>query len=128
MIVIFFGRNFKLLSFGTEAEEDEEESTRENEKFVGKKSTHDVLVDDPKLSAKTDDDSELVENNSSGTDELLVADNHEQQLENIKKKLRKVESKKTSSDLKDLNVLEEVSDIYQSHLDEEKMNERKRKL
>lgn len=37
-------RNFKLLSFGEEAEEDEEESNRENVKFVGKgKSSHDVL-------------------------------------------------------------------------------------
>lgn len=39
-----FLRNFKLLSFGEEAEEDEEESTRENEKYLRKgKSTHDVL-------------------------------------------------------------------------------------
>lgn len=37
-------KNFKLLSFGAEAEEDEEEATRVNEKFSGKgKSTHDVL-------------------------------------------------------------------------------------
>lgn len=37
-------RNFKLLSFGQEAEEDEEESTTESKKYSGKsKSTHDVL-------------------------------------------------------------------------------------
>lgn len=37
-------KNFKLLSFGTEAEEDEEESMRVNERYAGKgKSTHDVL-------------------------------------------------------------------------------------
>lgn len=37
-------KNFKLLSFGTEAEEDEEENARENERYAGKgKSTHDVL-------------------------------------------------------------------------------------
>lgn len=37
-------RDFKLLSFGEEAEEDEEISTRENEKFASKgKSSHDVL-------------------------------------------------------------------------------------
>jgi hypothetical protein len=40
----FCCRNFKLLSFGAEAEEDEEALARENEKFMGKgKSTHDVL-------------------------------------------------------------------------------------
>lgn len=37
-------RNFKLLSFGEEAEEDEEISTRESEKLSSKgKSSHDVL-------------------------------------------------------------------------------------
>lgn len=37
-------KDFKLLSFGAEAEVDEEETSRVNEKFVGKgKSTHDVL-------------------------------------------------------------------------------------
>lgn len=37
-------KNYKLLSFGDEAEEDEEETNRENEKFSMKsKSTHDVL-------------------------------------------------------------------------------------
>lgn len=37
-------KDFKLLSFGAEAEEDEEETLKVNERFVGKgKSTHDVL-------------------------------------------------------------------------------------
>lgn len=37
-------KNYKLLSFGDEAEEDEEETIKVNEKFAGKsKSTHDVL-------------------------------------------------------------------------------------
>lgn len=37
-------KNFKLLSFGAEAEEDEEESSRVNVQYAGKgKSTHDVL-------------------------------------------------------------------------------------
>ncbi|KAL3289085.1 hypothetical protein HHI36_003527 [Cryptolaemus montrouzieri] len=72
-------KNFKLLSFGDEAEEDEEESKRENEKLTVKgKSTHDVL-DDPKLSSET----EVVESkvDQEGSD-------HEQQLENIRKKLK----------------------------------------
>lgn len=40
----FFARNFKLLSFGAEAEEDEEAYVKVNEQFAGRsKSTHDVL-------------------------------------------------------------------------------------
>lgn len=41
---LFHSRNFKLLSFGAEAEEDEEEFNKLNEQFSGKsKSSHDVL-------------------------------------------------------------------------------------
>nr|CAD7415790.1 unnamed protein product [Timema poppensis] len=44
-------KNFKLLSFGEEAEEDEEETIEANRKYSGRsKSTHDLL-NDPKLSA-----------------------------------------------------------------------------
>lgn len=44
-------KNFKLLSFGEEAEEDEEESSEANRKYSGRsKSTHDIL-NDPHLSA-----------------------------------------------------------------------------
>lgn len=46
-------RNFKLLSFGEEAEEDEEESSVLNKQYSGKgKSAHDCLSD-PKLSSQT---------------------------------------------------------------------------
>jgi peptidyl-prolyl cis-trans isomerase SDCCAG10 len=49
----FFLRNFKLLSFGEEAEEDEEETNEANRKYSGRsKSTHDIL-NDPGLSAMT---------------------------------------------------------------------------
>lgn len=49
---IFYYRNFNLLSFGEEAEEDEEESVILNKKFSNKgKSAHDHLTD-PKLSAE----------------------------------------------------------------------------
>lgn len=45
-------RNFKLLSFGEEAEEDEEESSVLNKQYSSKgKSAHDCLSD-PKLSAQ----------------------------------------------------------------------------
>ena len=46
----FVSRNFKLLSFGEEAEEDEEEMNEANRMYSGRsKSTHDLL-DDPHLS------------------------------------------------------------------------------
>lgn len=49
---IFYSRNFSLLSFGEEAEEDEEESVILNKQFSGKgKSAHDHLTD-PKLSTQ----------------------------------------------------------------------------
>jgi len=51
MYTFFPHRNFKLLSFGEEAEEDEEESSEANRRYSGRsKSTHDIL-NDPHLSA-----------------------------------------------------------------------------
>lgn len=51
-LCIFLYRNFKLLSFGAEAEEDEEETEVANKKYSGRsKSTHDLLQD-PTLSAE----------------------------------------------------------------------------
>ncbi|KAF5280304.1 hypothetical protein FQR65_LT03113 [Abscondita terminalis] len=82
-------KNFKLLSFGEEAEEDEEETLEELKKFAGKsKSTHDVL-NDPKLSAATEKPPE-------GPQELPGEQEPdlEEQLQSIRKKL-KAESKKT---------------------------------
>lgn len=54
-IFVTFSRNFGLLSFGEEAEEDEDQTNDFVKKNAGKaKSTHDVL-DDPKLSKETGD-------------------------------------------------------------------------
>lgn len=56
-------KNFKLLSFGEEAEEDEEQVATVNERLSGKgKSTHDVL-NDPNLSSVP-----AVESKSTGSD------------------------------------------------------------
>lgn len=53
--LLFFYRNFKLLSFGAEAEEDEEESVVLSKQYHTKgKSAHDNLSD-PKLSSDTGD-------------------------------------------------------------------------
>lgn len=76
----FFCRNFKLLSFGEEAEEDEEETSIANTKFAGRsKSTHDLL-NDPKLSMKT-----TVEKSESESEESEV--DLEEQLKTIRNKL-----------------------------------------
>ena len=58
---IFFYRNYKLLSFGDEAEEQEEEVDLASKDSKGKgKSSHD-LIDDPTLSTEiTEIDSEEV--------------------------------------------------------------------
>ncbi|KAK4883784.1 hypothetical protein RN001_000055 [Aquatica leii] len=83
-------KNFKLLSFGEEAEEDEEETKEVIKKFAGKsKSTHDVL-NDPKLSSETTDKPPEgpMEENAEQEPDL------EEQLQSIRKKL-KAESNKT---------------------------------
>ncbi|KAH1014778.1 spliceosome-associated protein CWC27 homolog [Dendroctonus ponderosae] len=73
-------KNFKLLSFGEEAEEDEEISTKESEKLSARgKSSHDIL-DDPKLSSQTD-----IRETEPNEDR---AEDAEKQLENIRKKLK----------------------------------------
>lgn len=98
-------KNFKLLSFGAEAEEDEEESLRENEKFVGKgKSTHDVL-NDPKLSSQTAE---------PATEETEI--DPQEQLEQIRKKLKTGHGKhknteKTSKKIKEVDKAEEKADV-----------------
>lgn len=66
-----------MLSFGEEAEEDEEETERVNKRFSGRsKSTHDLL-DDPKLSStpaiappdqESSDSSDLSEDHQSESD------------------------------------------------------------
>lgn len=80
-------KNFKLLSFGAEAEEDEEESSRQNQKFTGKgKSTHDVL-DDPSLSSQTE----------VAAEEPETIANPDDQLESIRKKLQAAKDSKAKN-------------------------------
>lgn len=65
----FRSRNFKLLSFGEEAEEDEEETVVLNKQFVGKsKSAHDNLAD-PKLSSEVEPLETTKREESSESDE-----------------------------------------------------------
>ncbi|XP_071053703.1 spliceosome-associated protein CWC27 homolog [Onthophagus taurus] len=117
-------KNFKLLSFGAEAEEDEEESIKESGKFVGKgKSTHDIL-DDPKLSAKTLKEEEKEKKSGKKDSDVEEEDdgpNPEEQLENIRKKLKseKKEIKK---------ILANHKPSYDDDSDDERTAAKKKKL
>jgi len=65
---MYIFRNFKLLSFGEEAEEDEEELIDAIKVFSGRpKSTHDVLQD-PQLSSEP----AVIDNNLN--DDIAVSD------------------------------------------------------
>ncbi|CAH1119777.1 unnamed protein product [Phaedon cochleariae] len=114
-------KNFKLLSFGEEAEEDEEESTRENKKFVsrGGKSSHDML-NDPKLS------SSVTDVNESKEDEV----DPEEQLENIRKKLKTnhPKSKNQKPVVPDTKKDSDDEVDYEDYLHKERDLERQKKI
>uniref|UniRef100_A0A3P8R7N7 Spliceosome-associated protein CWC27 homolog n=1 Tax=Astatotilapia calliptera TaxID=8154 RepID=A0A3P8R7N7_ASTCA len=85
-------KNFSLLSFGEEAEEDEEMVNQVSQTFKGKsKSSHDLLKDDPRLSSvpasgdEADDDVE----DDMDTDEEYDSEKKEKIRELISKKLKK---------------------------------------
>ncbi|CAB3367362.1 Hypothetical predicted protein [Cloeon dipterum] len=91
-------KDFKLLSFGEQAEEDEMETERENKKFSGKsKSTHDLL-DDPKLSSQpaveTKPGAEESDSDLSGDEE--TKDNDDQNNEGLNKIRSKLAGKKSA--------------------------------
>ncbi|XP_055843367.1 spliceosome-associated protein CWC27 homolog [Episyrphus balteatus] len=90
-------KNFGLLSFGEEAEEDEEESNTFAQKNAGKaKSLHDV-VDDPKLSKEV----EKIERGNTPSDiedydGVSENETTEEKLSRIKNKLKMVKKEKPS--------------------------------
>ncbi|XP_026667108.1 uncharacterized protein LOC108622199 [Ceratina calcarata] len=138
-------KNFNLLSFGEEAEEDEEESVILNKQYSGKgKSAHDRLVD-PKLSAQTsvepggppskkkkeDRSSDWESDGEEKTQEELEAARKEKAAmkERIKSKLRdtKRESKKVENfKVDDKDDKEDVEDEAY-YLGKDRADERKRK-
>ncbi|CAG2053951.1 unnamed protein product [Timema podura] len=89
-------KNFKLLSFGEEAEEDEEETIEANRKYSGRsKSTHDLL-NDPKLSAVAAVESVGRKRSASSESDLsgdersqTAEEKDEERMSRIKKKLKK---------------------------------------
>ncbi|XP_062870361.1 spliceosome-associated protein CWC27 homolog [Trichomycterus rosablanca] len=105
-------KNFSLLSFGEEAEEEEEMVNQVSQTMKGKsKSSHDLLKDDPKLSSVPVIDSKATRGDiSEGSDETDQDDDGEDDdgedalkkakiRENISKKLRKdkIEEKKSEA-------------------------------
>ncbi|XP_034237276.1 spliceosome-associated protein CWC27 homolog [Thrips palmi] len=126
-------KNFKLLSFGEEAEEDEEQVTSVNEKYSGKgKSTHDVL-DDPSLSSVPAVESKSVKNKSGSDSEALSGDQQSsdsdsdgpekmKNVEAVKNKLKTIGGKSTAPKEAGSDSEEEFS------LSKERREERKRKV
>ncbi|XDV53849.1 hypothetical protein PO909_022259 [Leuciscus waleckii] len=107
-------KNFSLLSFGEEAEEEEEMVNQVSQTMKGKsKSSHDLLKDDPKLSSVPVVDrsgkSHESESNQSGGDDADDDDEddsdreleREKVRENIAKKLKKekTDEEKTNQDM-----------------------------
>jgi len=124
-------KNFKLLSFGEEAEEDEEISTRESEKLnVKGKSSHDVL-NDPKLSSET----EIIPDNRTDDTEQ---DNEavERQLENIRKKLKTTHKKTKTATSKpsksatesDNKLDDEDAELEEYYLHKDRDKEKEKKM
>lgn len=116
-------KNYGLLSFGEEAEEDEIEATEFVQKIGGKsKSTHDVL-DDPKLSKE-----EVKIDRRSRTPELdlLAKEKEEAEIkkrqEMVREKLTKKKSEMTKKE-SDGDSDEDTLDL----LDRERMEERQKK-
>ncbi|KAL6088301.1 hypothetical protein STEG23_017750, partial [Scotinomys teguina] len=100
-------KNFSLLSFGEEAEEEEEEVNRVSQSMKGRsKSSHDLLKDDPHLSSVPAVESEKDvaagdleddgEDDSAEQDEYIDGDEKNLVRERIAKRLRK----DTSADVK----------------------------
>ncbi|XP_030290491.1 spliceosome-associated protein CWC27 homolog [Sparus aurata] len=111
-------KNFSLLSFGEEAEEEEEMVNQVSQTFKGKsKSSHDLLKDDPRLSsvpavdkkkkkgasgetAESDDEVEGdVDNDDVDTDEERDPEKREKMRELISKKLQKDKGAEKTTDL-----------------------------
>ncbi|XP_036973378.1 spliceosome-associated protein CWC27 homolog [Acanthopagrus latus] len=111
-------KNFSLLSFGEEAEEEEEMMNQVSQTFKGKsKSSHDLLKDDPRLSsvpavdkkkkkgasgetAESDDEVEGdVDNDDADTDEEPDPEKREKMRELISKKLQKDKGAEKTTDL-----------------------------
>lgn len=125
-------KNFKLLSFGEEAEEDEEQVASVNEKLGGRgKSTHDVL-DDPNLSSipaveiqkgEADSDSDALSGDDQTAEKDSDTEENRHKVEAVKNKLKKGDKKPTAE-----NSETSDSEDEESFLAKERREQRKRKV
>ncbi|XP_057334603.1 spliceosome-associated protein CWC27 homolog [Microplitis mediator] len=139
-------KNFKLLSFGEEAEEDEEEFTVLNKQFGGKsKSAHDHL-DDPKLSSSVtvepagppskkrkedrSSDWESSDDEANEEDRSKAQEKAQEMKKRIIEKLKEKKEEKKLSDKKKKEVSYEEADKESSeeeyYLGKERFDERKK--
>lgn len=105
-------KNFKLLSFGEEAEEDEEMNIKVSEGWKGKsKSSHD-LANDPKLSAvpalEMEEELSQPEKRELETQDSADEEEKEAARENVKKKLKKEPEEKTKKTVVKTEPVEDV--------------------
>uniref|UniRef100_A0AAQ5ZKH0 Spliceosome-associated protein CWC27 homolog n=1 Tax=Amphiprion ocellaris TaxID=80972 RepID=A0AAQ5ZKH0_AMPOC len=116
-------KNFSLLSFGEEAEEEEEMVNQVSQTFKGKsKSSHDLLKDDPRLSSvpavdkysdnEVDDDVE----DDSDADEDYDSDQKEKMRALISKKLKKEKSAEKATEPSEEDRGKKTSRRYDSVL------------
>ncbi|XP_075215510.1 spliceosome-associated protein CWC27 homolog [Lycorma delicatula] len=123
-------KNYKLLSFGEEAEEDEEEAAEASKAFAGRsKSTHDVL-DDPKLSslpAIESQDSKLDGISDDDSSSSVDLEKTREQVERVKNKLTKLDAEvdKKKLKLEENDNDDEPFEEYDFH--KERREERKKK-
>ncbi|KAG4076626.1 hypothetical protein HA402_001913 [Bradysia odoriphaga] len=129
-------KNFGLLSFGDEAEEDEEQTNEFVQKVAGKaKSTHDVL-DDPKLSKETgtfvkvekDDDEPFETNESEDPEEVMAKIRNKLKSSQSSDKRNERAPEKNESKVEEIvPVSDSDSDEFGNELERERQIKRKKK-
>ncbi|CAD7082273.1 unnamed protein product [Hermetia illucens] len=125
-------KNFGLLSFGEEAEEDEDQTNDFVKKNAGKaKSTHDVL-DDPKLSKETGDlkkrtESDIEKYDKSSEDEENVQETAARIKDKLSSKKTSKDDKTKKKDAKKEGESDEDDDDYFKTIEQEKKEKQKKK-
>ncbi|KAK3522209.1 hypothetical protein QTP70_032778 [Hemibagrus guttatus] len=100
-------KNFSLLSFGEEAEEEEEMVTQVSQTMKGKsKSSHDLLKDDPKLSSVP-----VLDSSKSASGDVSEGDDETQDQDDDEKMRKKEMRERISNKLMKEKVEEEKSEV-----------------
>ena len=126
-------KNFSLLSFGDEAEEEEEEVINASKEFRGKsKSSHDLLKDDPKLSAvpavDTNDlmtsDEDIQQNDNKEEDEEKAKEAEEETDDKRSKALDRIKQKLKNEKKKEIedNADKEEEEFYENERQSKEMS------